>query len=539
MSDTLTVKLAGQSLARGFEDTGPLVGKSGQGKQAGNLAGVHKWLGVPFGQPKRWDIIRSTPEWEGFKECNEFSSRPVAGVEPLETLWEDMDGVDDRSFIMTDEGTSLTLNVFKPASASFEGKLPVLVFHHGGGLNVGHAGVFVHDPTELIRYSESLSKPMIVVTFNYRLNIFGFLDHPDLAAETGVAGNYGFHDQIAALEWIQRYISEFGGDPDNVTCMGNSAGGFALSLILGRNRVNSTFKLFKRIILQSGTIGTAPFRPPAYSYPFYDDLLRHFNIEATTPSERVQALRAVPADALFAFANEHRPPGGWGAYEETGPNAVFDQSPLEVLKRGLWDPEVEAVLLGNVEDEGTMFGPVFNIDKPEVFQAMLGRFSPEQQGQIQDLYPDRSGDEYDAKTSAFCQFMGDQLFKGPITLVSNMLSTTLCEASGKKLPVYKYLFKGKMANDSANTLGSLHTVELPFIFQTLTLWKTGSEQEKTAKVIGRHWIDFVHGERKGWPTVQDEKQLVFRESGGVTQESIVGDGDAVSRIKFWTKALDI
>ncbi|WWD22225.1 hypothetical protein CI109_106716 [Kwoniella shandongensis] len=536
MSENLIVKLSGESLAKGFEDVRPL---SGHTEPIANRAAVHIWLGVPYGKPERWEVIRSTPEWDGVRECTSFSARPVAGVEPLETLWDDMDGFDPRSYITVDEDTSLTVNVFKPASASLTAKLPVLVFHHGGGLNVGHAGVYLHDPTELVRYSESISQPIIAVTFNYRLNIFGFLNHPDLAENGGRSGNYGFHDQIAALEWILKFIERFGGDPQNVTCMGNSAGGFALSLLLSRNRDTSPKRLFKRLILQSGTLGTAPFRTASCSYPFYEELLVHFKIQGKTPGERMAALRAIPSDALFAFANDHRPPGGWGGNEETGPDAVFDEMPLDKLKRGQWDPNVDAVMLGNVADEGAMFGPVFQIDKPEVFQAMLGRFSPEQQMQVMRMYPEQNQAKYDARQSAFCQFMGDQLFKGPISKVSDVLSKTASKETGKSIPVYKYLFKGTLPNRSAEVLGSFHTVEIASVFQIDSLWEDGSKEEGTARTVGKYWLDFVYGRENGWPTVLDGKHLVFGGSeGAVKEESTVVDELKAARTDFWMEVLD-
>jgi para-nitrobenzyl esterase len=121
----------------------------------------------------------------------------------------------------------LYLNVWTPARSASE-RLPFMVWIHGGSKNVGAGSQPDYDGANLA------NKGVVVVTINYRLDVFGFLAHPELTAESGTnsSGNYGLMDQIAALQWVQRNIATFGGDPSLVTVFGESAGAFDISLLM-------------------------------------------------------------------------------------------------------------------------------------------------------------------------------------------------------------------------------------------------------------------------------------------------------------------
>jgi para-nitrobenzyl esterase len=119
------------------------------------------------------------------------------------------------------------LNVWTPAKRPGE-RLPVMVWIHGGGFQFGSGRWPLFEGTGLAR------RGVVLVTLNYRLNIFGFLSHPDLSKESPkrVSGNYGLLDQIAALKWVQSNISAFGGDANRVTIFGESAGGSSVSYLM-------------------------------------------------------------------------------------------------------------------------------------------------------------------------------------------------------------------------------------------------------------------------------------------------------------------
>ncbi|MCJ7465702.1 MAG: carboxylesterase family protein, partial [Maribacter sp.] len=180
--------------------------------------GIQTYLGVPFAKPPigefRWKAPQPLANWQGVKETKKFGPRPMQTM-----VFGDMrsrsDGVSEDC---------LYLNVWTPATRNTK-NLPVLVYFFGGGNVAGDASEYRYD-------GESMAKKgIVVVTTNYRLNIFGFLAHPELSAEApyGASGNYGLLDQNAALKWVQKNIAAFGGDPGKVTIAGESAGSIGVS----------------------------------------------------------------------------------------------------------------------------------------------------------------------------------------------------------------------------------------------------------------------------------------------------------------------
>lgn len=179
---------------------------------------LHVYLGIPFAQPPvgelRWKAPQPPIDWEGVKETKEFGPSPVQA-----NVFGDME--------FRSKGKSedcLYLNVWAPAGKDPEG-LPVLVYFYGGGFVAGDGSEPRYDGASMAQ------KGMVVVTTNYRLNIFGFLAHPDLSREAqyNASGNYGLLDQHAALKWVQKNISAFGGDPSRITIAGESAGSISVS----------------------------------------------------------------------------------------------------------------------------------------------------------------------------------------------------------------------------------------------------------------------------------------------------------------------
>lgn len=180
--------------------------------------GISTYFGIPFAKPPvgelRWKAPVPADSWTGIKETKKFGPRPVQGL-----VFGDMnswsDGVSEDC---------LHLNVWTPAKRN-DKNLPVLVYFYGGGFVAGDAS----EP----RYNgESMAKKgVVVVTVNYRLGVFGFLAHPELSQETKykASGNYGLLDQALALQWVKDNIAAFGGNPNQVTIAGESAGSISVS----------------------------------------------------------------------------------------------------------------------------------------------------------------------------------------------------------------------------------------------------------------------------------------------------------------------
>ncbi|MGE5496977.1 MAG: carboxylesterase/lipase family protein [Syntrophothermus sp.] len=181
-------------------------------------SGLQTYLGIPFAKPPvgnlRWKAPQPADNWKGVLETKKFGPRPVQAV-----VYGDMNS---RSAGLSED--CLYLNVWTPAKHNIKG-LPVLVYFYGGGFAAGDGSEPRYDGASMAL------KGIVVVTVNYRLNIFGFFAHPELSNEAPykASGNYGLLDQNAALKWVQRNIETFGGDPKKVTIAGESAGSISVS----------------------------------------------------------------------------------------------------------------------------------------------------------------------------------------------------------------------------------------------------------------------------------------------------------------------
>ena len=181
-------------------------------------SGIQTYFGVPFAKPPvgnlRWKAPQPLGKWNGVKQTKKFGPRPMQTI-----VFGDMNS---RSDGVSED--CLYLNVWTPAKRNTK-DLPVLVYFYGGGNVAGDASEPRYD-------GESMAKKgIVVITCNYRLNIFGFFSHPELSKESPykASGNYGLLDQVAALKWVQKNIAAFGGDPKKVTIAGESAGSISVS----------------------------------------------------------------------------------------------------------------------------------------------------------------------------------------------------------------------------------------------------------------------------------------------------------------------
>ena len=196
---------------------------------------VESFKGVPFAAPPvgdlRWRPPQPAPVWTGVKIASDFG--PVC----MQTA---------RGFFAQQGGMSedcLTLNIWRPASAKPGQRLPVMVWIYGGAFIIGGSSTPFYDGTHFA------DRGVILVSFNYRLGRFGFFAHPALDGGPGPVANYGLMDQIAALKWVKANIAAFGGDPDNVTVFGESAGAISVNYLMGSPAARG---LFAKAIAESG-----------------------------------------------------------------------------------------------------------------------------------------------------------------------------------------------------------------------------------------------------------------------------------------------
>jgi para-nitrobenzyl esterase len=259
-------------------DSGPI-----SGTVDGDL---RAYLGIPYAAPPvgvlRWRPPQPTSPWREVRRCETFGPAcPQPKRDPAGRYSEDC----------------LSLNVWTPAKTG--GRLPVMVWIHGGGFNFGASSQAEYHGANLAR------KGVVVVTLNYRLGPLGYLVHPGLDSESpqGVSGNYGLLDQIAALKWVRANIKAFGGDPGNVTLFGQSAGSRSVSLLLLSPQAKS---LFHRAIAQSGgPILGSEYLNPAFNgdktsvSKMGEELARRLGCEG---SNGLACMRAKSADDVVAAA---------------------------------------------------------------------------------------------------------------------------------------------------------------------------------------------------------------------------------------------
>ena len=222
---------------------------------ASSVKGVYIYKGVPFAAPPvgdlRWKEPQPVVPWEGVRQADTFGpgawQAPHDSSNPWtsEFYWEDPEFSED----------CLYLNVWTPAPGKADKKLPVAMWIHGGA----YTGGWGYEPE--FDGKVWAQKGVVLVTINYRLGIFGFLNHPLLAEESphGVSGNYGILDQIAALKWIHENIAAFGGDPENITILGQSAGAGSVKTLVTSPLTGDLIK--KAIIQSGGGVNPAPGNP--------------------------------------------------------------------------------------------------------------------------------------------------------------------------------------------------------------------------------------------------------------------------------------
>lgn len=409
----------------------PAVEKSGgmtgvielrDGKVQGVLTAdkaVEVYTGIPYAKPPvgelRWKAPQDPEPWGGVRTCTHFaamSMQPrsseiynslsqIVGFHDFEVSVHD----NFRDAVSED---ALYLNIWKPAGAGE--KLPVLVYIHGGSLQTGQPWYADYSGEGLAR------KGIIVVNLGYRLGVFGFLATEELAAEdpNHSTGNYGLMDQIKALEWVRDNIAAFGGDPDNVTLSGESAGAACVTALCTSPEAKG---LFKRAIAESSTT-TAPV--PQHSFRLMDEALKtgRETMERFKAST-IEEMRALPAEQLVAAAdtNHHITVDGY----------ILTKTPYESYKAG--EHNEEALLHGFNAEEGTPF-ILFDQANLKNYETKVRAYFKDRADEILSLYSPKTDDE--AKTMWVDLYSSVYFTHGHYCLSR--------QAIAAKEPVWEYLF---------------------------------------------------------------------------------------------------
>jgi para-nitrobenzyl esterase len=425
---------------------------------------VRTFKGVPFAAPPvgplRWKEPQPVAPWTGVRKAADFGARCVQG-----NVFGDMG--------FRDNGPSedcLYLNLWMPATASASSKLPVMVWVYGGGFAAGATSEARQDGGQLSK------KGVIVVSMNYRLGIFGFFTHPDLSKESGhnASGNYGLMDQAAALRWVHRNIALFGGDPDNVTIFGESAGSFSVSALMASPLSKD---LVHRAIGESGAFFSASLA----SKPLADAEAADVKFaQASLGTSSLEALRAKPAQELLDAAMKTR--------NAVRFSAVVDGYFLPANVPAIYAAGKQAhidLLAGWNADEGNYRG-FFGADPPtpENYAARAEAKFGKRASEFLKVYP--GGTAIVAKRSAQ-DLAGDQFIAyGTWRWLEAQLKTG-------EAKVYRYKFEDAPPGPGSEESGAYHSAEIEFVFDVLSSknlpWRP--QDRKLSDLMATYWSNFA------------------------------------------------
>ncbi len=404
----------------------PPIVQTESGALSGLAGDVAMFKGIPFAAPPvgplRWREPQPPAPWSGIRPATHF------GHDCMQTPYVISSG-------QTVSEDCLTLNIWTP-SVRPSAKAPVMVFIYGGAFIGGSSAYSLYDGAALAR------KGVVVVSFNYRVGVFGFLAHPQLTAQSPhhTSGDYGLLDQIAALEWVKANIGAFGGDRDRVTIFGESAGASSVALLMTSPLAKG---LFQRAILQSTALSS--------------DMPNLASAEAAglTLGADIDALRATPADKLLAYTFSFAPHRS-GVAGLPFPTPVVDGYALPRQPAAAFDQgEFENVptLIGENANEGRMFAPKPQDATVSAYHAWAAKTFGERAPEFLKLYPATTNDEaLAAMTAAY----GDGEFGYAVRLIAR-------DVSRRQPHTYSYVFTYAQSGQAPPT----HSQELPFVFDTL------------------------------------------------------------------------
>jgi para-nitrobenzyl esterase len=459
---------------------GDLIVETRYGKVQGDQQGsISVWKGIPFAHPPtaewRFQAPQPPEPWTGVRLATAFSPMapqvPEMGTRLVGAMGAE-NAVEQRS--MGED--CLYLNVWSPGADGQ--KRPVMVYIHGGAFTLGSASDPWYDGASFATLHN-----LVVVTLNYRLGILGFVCLSDLAGEgAAYTGNCGLLDQIAALQWVHEHIAAFGGDPGQVTVMGESAGAMSIGALLGMPAAQG---LFQRAILQSGAAGNLVTRSQALRVA--QGLLAKLSLK----TDQLGALREVPVETLLNIQPElGREFGGVQAFSPTIDGETLPQHPLAMIAQG--SSANVALLIGTTRDEWRLFAMMSG--GPKIDEAQLKRVFGDAAPEVLAMYTEARADA--SAELAWVDIMSDQIFRMPaIRLAQGQIE------QGAAVWMYRFDWESPVFG---GVLGAAHAMDLPFVWNTLdtglSRMFTGDspDRQPLADLMHASWAAFI---RSGNPAL--------------------------------------
>jgi len=465
--------------------------------------GVNVFRGIPYALPptgwRRWRPPAEMPRWRQTRDATRFGAachQPVArgesiyaGEEP--TMSEDC----------------LFLNVWTPAEAH---DAPVFVWIHGGALNTGAGSEAMYDGARM-----AAAQGMVVVSINYRLGVLGYLSHPELSAESrqDISGNYGLLDQIAALKWVKANIAAFGGDPENVTIAGESAGALSVMYLMASPQARG---LFDRAIAESAyMISTPEMRSRRHGDPSAESV--GVWLQAQLGLQNLADLRAMDAQTLTtsALAKGYSP---WGTID----GKVLPEQLVQVFDEGKQAPV--PLLVG------------FNAGEIRSLRFLLPPLPPTDPA----VYEREIRDRYGVLADEFLRLypssdLTESLLATPRDGLYGWTSERMVRRQAKTgQPGFLYFFDhGYPAMEEAE-LHAFHASEIPYVFgnieRTPPRWPKipdNAVERRLSDAMMAYWASFARTgaptapDQPNWPAYGESRTYMAFEEGPVVRERLM------------------
>jgi para-nitrobenzyl esterase len=478
----------------------------------GDSADVRVYRGIPFAAPPvgnlRWKAPQPPAAWQGVRQAAEFSNAC------WQTQYSAAAAIYQAKLPPLSEDC-LYLNIWTPAKSAKD-KLPVMLWIHGGAFTRGFGGSQAYNGEVLAR------KGAVIVTINYRLGVFGFFAHPELTAESAqhASGNYALLDQIAALQWVQKNIAAFGGDPGRVTIFGESAGSWAVNALMASPLSKG---LFQRAIGESGG-SFSPMKTLAAAEKDGEKLAASLasapSVDAKDPNGQssaakngtantLAALRAKsPEDLLKVADNElvRTIVDGWVLPEDVA--TIFAQGKQNDVP----------LIVGYNSDEGTTLAPQAANLKAMMFSAGIHqRYGPLAE-QMLKIYP--AGSDEQAVASFYAAYR-DQAFGWEMRTWARTATKT------GHHPVYLYYFSRRPPGPQSDKLRAFHASEIAYVFGSF-VWPFPWEDtdRKLSDAMTSYWVNFAAtgnpngGSLPKWPaySAREDQSLEFGDQISVRSE---------------------
>lgn len=456
--------------------------KTDKGKVEGTLTAdgqVRAFKGIPYAAPPvgnlRWQAPQPAAKWHGTLSAKDFGHRCIQT-----STYPDM--------IFHDPGPSedcLTLNVWTPAHAA-PGSLPVMVWIYGGGFVSGSTSEARQDGQFLAH------RNVVIVSMNYRLGIFGFFAHPELTAESPhhASGNYGLLDQAAALQWVKRNISNFGGDPNNITLFGESAGSFSVSSQMASPLSRN---LLAKAIGESG----AAFHSSGLGYPTLAKAEAEDAAfaQAAFHTSSLADLRKLSVEDLIQAVNAKTtpPPPRFGPDID---GYFLPQSVPDIFAAG---QQAHIPLLAGWNKDEVRAMITMNPVKPTVasFTAQADKDFGANAQQFLAVYPATTDAE---ATQSAGDFVSDRF------IAYSTWAWLEAQVKTGEAPVYRYRFDLGNPGDKFHpaAIGAFHSDDIEYVFGTLDSRQDSHirpEDRALSSLIQQYWTNFARNGNPNAPSL--------------------------------------